>query len=200
MVLYKLSGAIVNLYLNARYFVDIEGLENIPKTGAGIVVSNHRATNDIFLLGGFVPRHLHFIAKEELFTGEGLRGKIASLYMNDMRAIPVNRNGNESGVLKKCLSYLNKGELLAIFPEGTRYQDEHVHSFKPLASLLAQKKNVPIIPLGIHGSEQKRLWTDISMVVGEALWPQEGESREELTYRSELAVSELSGYKAPRKD
>ncbi|MBR9703492.1 1-acyl-sn-glycerol-3-phosphate acyltransferase, partial [Candidatus Woesearchaeota archaeon] len=191
MVLYRLSGALVNFYLNFKYFVDVEGLENIPKTGAGIVVANHRATNDIMLLGGFVPRQMHFIAKEELFTGEGLRGKIASLYMNDMKAIPVKRNGNESGVLKKCLSYLNKGELLAIFPEGTRYQDEYLRPFKSLVSLLAQKKNVPIIPIGIHGSEQKKLWTDITFLVGEPLFPQDDETREELTYRTELVVAEL---------
>lgn len=197
MVLYMPSCAAVKFYLKTKYFVTAQNLELIPKKGPGIVVANHRSVNDILLLAGYVPRTMHFVAKTELSEGEGLWKKIAAWYMKDIKSIPVNRNGKESSILKKCFLYLNAEELLAIFPEGTRNQDEYLRPFKPLVALLAQKKNAPIIPIGINGSEQQACRTDINMIVGEALWPQEDETRDELTHRTEQAVAELSGYRMP---
>ncbi|MEI5102472.1 lysophospholipid acyltransferase family protein [Streptomyces sp. PmtG] len=147
---YVLIGPLLRLMFRPR----IEGLEHIPESGAAIVAGNHLSFSDHFLMPAILKRRITFLAKAEYFTGPGVRGRLTAAFFRSAGQIPVDRSGKEAGqaAIREGLGVLRKGELLGIYPEGTRSHDGRLYKGKVGVAAMALKAQVPVIPCAMIGT------------------------------------------------
>jgi 1-acyl-sn-glycerol-3-phosphate acyltransferase len=146
MSLYRFARFIVALILFPLYRIKIIGKENIPMNGPVIICSNHISNLDPPVVGITSPRDIYFMAKGELFEKPFL-GKL----LIGIRAFPVKRGLADRNALKKGLGILKKGNVLGLFPEGTRSKTGELG--KPLAGVgfFALRSDAAVIPCAIIG-------------------------------------------------
>ncbi|NJR68484.1 MAG: 1-acyl-sn-glycerol-3-phosphate acyltransferase [Synechococcales cyanobacterium CRU_2_2] len=126
----------------------IEGLENVPKHGPFIAVSNHASDFDPPLLAASLGRPVAFMAKEELFDVPLLKQGI-QLY----GAYPVRRGTGDRQALKAAMSFLEQGWGAGLFLDGTRTPDGRIADPKPGAAWIAAKMQVPLVPVCLWGTQ-----------------------------------------------
>ncbi|MGW0036082.1 lysophospholipid acyltransferase family protein [Gordonia sp. NPDC003376] len=129
----------------------IEGIENIPTRGPAILASNHLAVMDSFFLPLMCPRRIYFLAKNEYFTGPGLKGAFQRWFYTAVGQIPIDRSGAEaaSGALTAASRQLDKGDLMGMYPEGTRSPDGRLYKGKTGLARIALETGVPVIPVAM---------------------------------------------------
>ncbi|MFF3557608.1 lysophospholipid acyltransferase family protein [Streptomyces tsukubensis] len=147
---YVLLGPLLRLLFRPR----IEGLEHIPEEGAAIVAGNHLSFSDHFLMPAILKRRITFLAKAEYFTGPGLKGRLTAAFFRSAGQIPVDRSGQDAGraAIREGLGVLSKGELLGIYPEGTRSHDGRLYKGKVGVAVMALRAGVPVIPCAMVGT------------------------------------------------
>ncbi|MFC5955092.1 lysophospholipid acyltransferase family protein [Streptomyces pratens] len=147
---YILLGPLLRLVFRPR----IEGLEHVPSSGAAIVAGNHLSFSDHFLLPTILKRRITFLAKAEYFTGPGIKGRLTAFFFHSAGQIPVDRSGKEAGqaAIREGLGVLGKGELLGIYPEGTRSHDGRLYKGKVGVAVMALKAGIPVIPCAMIGT------------------------------------------------
>lgn len=123
------------------------GREHIPQTGGALIVSNHQSQLDPVIAGVVFNRHLNYLARQTLFRFAPFRWLIQSL-----DAIPIDREGGGAAGLKETLRRLKRGNMVLIFPEGTRTPDGEIHRFRPGFATVATRAGVPIVPMAILGA------------------------------------------------
>ncbi|MFE2144850.1 lysophospholipid acyltransferase family protein [Streptomyces sp. NPDC059456] len=145
-----LLGPLLRLLFRPR----IEGLENIPAEGPAIVAGNHLSFSDHFLMPAILKRRITFLAKAEYFTGPGVKGRLTAFFFRSAGQIPVDRSGKDAGqaALREGLGVLAKGELLGIYPEGTRSHDGRLYKGKVGVAAMALGAGVPVIPCAMVGT------------------------------------------------
>jgi 1-acyl-sn-glycerol-3-phosphate acyltransferase len=129
------------------YGVRYWGRTNIPKTGPVLVVSNHQSHFDPPIVGAGSSRRMNFVARETLFHFAPLGWLIRSL-----DAIPIDRDGLGLNGIKESLRRLKRGEIVLIFPEGTRTRDGEIARFRPGFTALAVRSKAAIVPVAIEGA------------------------------------------------
>ncbi|MGV9671963.1 MULTISPECIES: lysophospholipid acyltransferase family protein [unclassified Gordonia (in: high G+C Gram-positive bacteria)] len=134
----------------------VEGLENIPARGPAILASNHLAVMDSFFLPLMCPRRIYFLAKAEYFTGRGLKGAFQRWFYTAVGQIPIDRSGAEAaaGALTAASRQLEKGELMGMYPEGTRSPDGRLYKGKTGLARIALETGVPVIPIAMIGTDK----------------------------------------------
>lgn len=125
---------------------EVRGAENIPLTGGVIVAANHASYLDPPLIGMGIRRPIFYFAKEALFRG------IFGAIIRIVNAIPVNRDKLDRKTLKRILEILKTGEMILMFPEGTRSRNGELQEGKTGIGLIAYHARVPVIPAYIEGS------------------------------------------------
>ncbi|MEV7728578.1 lysophospholipid acyltransferase family protein [Streptomyces sp. NPDC087917] len=145
-----LLGPLLRMLFRPR----IEGLENIPPDGAAIVAGNHLSFSDHFLMPAILGRRITFLAKAEYFTGPGLKGRLTAAFFRSAGQIPVDRSGKDAGkaALREGLGVLAKGELLGIYPEGTRSHDGRLYKGKVGVAAMALGAGAPVVPCAMVGT------------------------------------------------
>ncbi|MER6216729.1 MULTISPECIES: lysophospholipid acyltransferase family protein [unclassified Streptomyces] len=145
-----LLGPLLRLLFRPR----IEGLENIPEEGAAIIAGNHLSFSDHFLMPAILRRRITFLAKAEYFTGPGIKGRLTAAFFRSAGQIPVDRSGKDAGqaALREGLGVLARGELLGIYPEGTRSHDGRLYKGKVGVAAMALGAGVPVIPCAMVGT------------------------------------------------
>jgi 1-acyl-sn-glycerol-3-phosphate acyltransferase len=130
-----------------------EGAENVPRTGPAILASNHLSFSDHFFAPLPIPRKVVFLAKSEYFTGRGIKGLFSKAFFSGVGQIPVDRSGGEASerALATGLRVLASGQLLGIYPEGTRTPDGRLFRGKTGVARLALEARVPVIPCAMVG-------------------------------------------------
>jgi 1-acyl-sn-glycerol-3-phosphate acyltransferase len=146
---YKLLRRLAQLVAVTAYRVRHSGTENIPRTGPVLVVSNHQSHFDPPLVGIGCPRRMNYLARDTLFGFPPFRWLIHSL-----DAIPIDREGLGLSGFKEALRRLKRGEMVLVFPEGTRSRDGAVGPFRPGFTALASRSGAAILPVGIDGAFQ----------------------------------------------
>jgi 1-acyl-sn-glycerol-3-phosphate acyltransferase len=131
----------------AFFRIRVRGREQVPAQGGALILSNHQSHMDPVLIGLACDRRLNFLARQSLFRFSLLRRLIESL-----DAIPIDREGVGLAGLKETLRRLRRGEIVLIFPEGTRTLDGEVASLKPGFCALARRADVPLVPVAIAGA------------------------------------------------
>ncbi|MCC5474187.1 lysophospholipid acyltransferase family protein [Streptomyces sp. NPDC059680] len=147
---YVLLGPLLRLFFRPR----IEGLENVPDSGPAIVAGNHLSFSDHFLMPAMLRRRITFLAKAEYFTGPGLKGRLTAFFFRSAGQIPVDRSGKDAGqaAIREGLKVLRRGELLGIYPEGTRSHDGRLYKGKVGVAVMALKAGVPVVPCAMIGT------------------------------------------------
>nr|WP_237549782.1 lysophospholipid acyltransferase family protein [Streptomyces sp. SID1034] len=143
-------GPLLRLLFRPR----LEGLEHIPDEGAAIVAGNHLSFSDHFLMPVMLKRRITFLAKQEYFTGPGIKGRLTAAFFRAVGQIPVDRSGKEAGkaAIREGLGVLAKDELLGIYPEGTRSPDGKLYKGKVGVAVMAIRGKAPVIPCAMVGT------------------------------------------------
>ncbi|MEU4111912.1 lysophospholipid acyltransferase family protein [Streptomyces sp. NPDC048208] len=147
---YVLLGPVLRLLFRPR----IEGLDHVPDSGAAIIAGNHLSFSDHFLMPAILKRRITFLAKAEYFTGPGIKGRLTAFFFRSAGQIPVDRSGKEAGqaAVREGLKVLGRGELLGIYPEGTRSHDGRLYKGKVGVAVMALKAGVPVVPCAMIGT------------------------------------------------
>ncbi|AJP00916.1 acyl-phosphate glycerol 3-phosphate acyltransferase [Streptomyces cyaneogriseus subsp. noncyanogenus] len=147
---YVLLGPLLRLAFRPR----IEGLDHVPSSGAAIVAGNHLSFSDHFLMPAVLKRRITFLAKAEYFTGPGLKGRLTAAFFRSAGQIPVDRSGKEAGqaAIREGLGVLDRGELLGVYPEGTRSHDGRLYKGKVGVAVMALRAGVPVVPCAMIGT------------------------------------------------
>jgi 1-acyl-sn-glycerol-3-phosphate acyltransferase len=134
----------------------VEGEENIPEEGGAIFASNHLSFSDSVFLPIVVPRRVTFLAKADYFTGRGIKGRLTAGFMRGIGQVPVDRTGGKASTaaLSSGLRILRRGELLGIYPEGTRSPDGRLYRGRTGVARMALEGRVPVIPVAMIGTDK----------------------------------------------
>lgn len=136
----RLTGVTV---FRARTF----GAKRVPESGAVLLLSNHQSNLDPVLIGMSCHRQLNYLARQTLFDNRPL-----SMLMSSLNAIPIDRDGTGLGGIKETMKRLKRGEVVVLFPEGTRTPDGEVRRLKPGFCTLARRCQVTLLPMAIDGA------------------------------------------------
>jgi 1-acyl-sn-glycerol-3-phosphate acyltransferase len=146
---YRFAHAVVLSAFKVIFRVSVRGREHVPRKGAYVVAPSHRSILDIPFTAFITRRRIRFLAKKELFTT-----RFGRWLFDKLGAIPVDRTGTDRRALRESTAALEAGEPIGVFPEGTRNNGATLGEMHDGASYLAVKLGVPIVPVGIGGSEE----------------------------------------------
>ena len=133
-----------------------EGSANFPKEGAALLAINHLSASDWLFLPLRAPRRLTFLAKSEYFTGTGLSGKFQRFFFAQTGQVPIDRTNADAATaaMETGARVLAEGEILGIFPEGTRSPDGKLYRGKTGIARVALEAGTPIVPVGLIGTDK----------------------------------------------
>jgi len=156
------------------YRVRIVGAERLPRSGGYVLAPSHRSMMEITLLALVTKERIRYMGKAEVF-----KIPVLGAIFRSLGGFPVARDGTDRKAVRDSMAMLQAGDRLAIFPEGTRQHGPKIQPLQPGAAYLALRANVPIVPVGMAGTEEimrsgrGRLprFGRVVIVVGEPLVP-----------------------------
>ncbi len=128
--------------------LEVHGAHNVPTSGAFVLAPIHRSNIDTPIAAAVTRRRLRFMGKDSLWRHQSIRWLLSAL-----GGFPVTRGSADREALARCIAVLKAGEPLVLFPEGTRQFGPTVMPLFDGAAYVAVKASVPIVPVGIGGSE-----------------------------------------------
>lgn len=195
-MLYSFLDVVLGILFKIFLRLEVHGAENIPKTGPLVIASNHLSLLDPPVIGVAAPRKVHFMAKRELFV------PVLGYIYKTLGAFPVNRGGADRAAIKHGIEILQSGEVLAIFPEGTRSKTGQLGKLEPGALMMAGKTSAVIVPTAVRGTDIKRcgrLWPKVVVKFGTPVpFPPVGLNKEvlqDLTDKLTADIKALQGVK-----
>lgn len=146
MIGFRILKGILSVFFKLFFHPKIIGRENIPDTGGVILAGNHRHIFDPCMPIISTKRPVHYMAKKELFSG------IFGWFFKMAGCISVDRGHDNTSAKSQAIKVLEMGNVLGIFPEGTRNKtDDILLPFKYGAVSLSKKTNAYIVPFAITG-------------------------------------------------
>ncbi len=165
--MYHFIASILKGILTATGGIKVYNKEKLPKDGAYVIACTHTGYIDILWLGvSLLPRQIHYMAKKELFTNKLLGG-----FLSKLNAFPVDRNNPGPSVLKVPSRLLSKGEVVGIFPSGTRTNEQS--ALKQGAITIAQRSKVPVVPavyIGPNTVKELMKFKKAKLIFGEPMF------------------------------
>lgn len=150
-LLYWISVRVLGQIIRRR-FAFVEGLEHVPASGPAVLVANHSSFFDHFLLAASVAGRrsgrIYFLAKQESFST-----RLGRLWFRSVGAIPVDRVNPKPETLREIRRVLSAGDMLCVYPEGTRGPGWPLLPFKTGAVRFGLTFGAPIVPVGIWGAQ-----------------------------------------------
>ncbi|BDG60437.1 lysophospholipid acyltransferase family protein [Caldinitratiruptor microaerophilus] len=163
-VVYWLGWVVFSLYYRLFYRWRLDGAENVPAAGGIILYANHASWHDIPILAISVRRPVRFLAKEELF-----HNRFVGAVLRLVGGIPIKRGLPDRHAIRQALQALERGEILGIFPEGTRVRDRRLGKAEPGLAYLLWKSGAPAVPVGI--SSPYRWFGPVTVRIGKPVHP-----------------------------
>lgn len=156
MLYWVLKYILLGPWLRLLYRPKVEGLRNIPRSGAAILASNHLAVADSIFLPIAAPRRIKFLAKREYFTDRGIKGLAKRIFFGGTGNVPIDRSSGSAAqaALDTGVRILTAGDLLGIYPEGTRSPDGRLYKGKTGIARMALEAEVPVIPVAMIGTDR----------------------------------------------
>ena len=146
---YHIARVVVKTLFTLLTRWQVKGRENVPSQGQLLVVVNHLSLADPPLLGVSLGRKVAFMAKEELF-----RSRFSAYFIGSLGAFPVHRGKLDREAIRQAKQVLADGMALVMFPEAMRSKNAQLQPAFPGSALLAKHSGVPILPVGITGTER----------------------------------------------
>jgi 1-acyl-sn-glycerol-3-phosphate acyltransferase len=152
----------------------IRGREHMPATGGYVLAPSHRSMLDIPFVSWLTPRRIRYMGKISLFKIPVLGSIFTAL-----GGFPVARDGTDRKAVRDAMAMLQSGEPLLVYPEGTRQHGPKIQPLEPGAAYLALRAGVPIVPVGIAGTEEVLRASSskvpkfgrVGIVIGEPIYP-----------------------------
>jgi len=143
-------------FLKAVFRPWVSGSENLPKTGAVIVASNHLSFVDSIFLPLMLDRRVVFLAKSEYFTGKGIKGWLTKMFFIGTGQLPMDRSGGKASEasLNTGMQVLARGDVLGIYPEGTRSPDAKLYRGRTGVARMILEAGVPVVPCAMIDTEK----------------------------------------------
>lgn len=134
----------------------VTGAHHIPGTGGALLASNHLSMCDSLFLPVMTRRRVSFLAKQEYFTGRGLRGRAVAAFVRGTGLIPLDRADRDAAAaaLATGARAVRQGMLLGVYPEGTRSPDGRLYRGKTGVARLAMDTGAPVVPVAMVGTDQ----------------------------------------------
>jgi 1-acyl-sn-glycerol-3-phosphate acyltransferase len=151
-----LKFVLLGPWLRLLFRPRVEGADNVPSEGAAIIASNHLSFSDSIFMPLMVSRRVTFLAKQEYFTGHGMKGLLSRLFFTGVGQVPIDRSSGSAAkaALETGKRILAEGKLLGIYPEGTRSPDGRLYRGKTGVARMALEAGVPVIPVAMIGTRE----------------------------------------------
>jgi len=140
-------GPVLRLVVRPR----AEGAENVPRSGAAVLASNHLSAADWVFMPMSLRRRVTFLAKAEYFTGTGVKGRLQRAFFTGAGQVPIDRSSASAAedAILTGLRLLRAGRLLGIYPEGTRSPDGRLYRGKTGVARMTLETGVPVLPVAM---------------------------------------------------
>ena len=135
---------------------EVHGVENVPRTGGAILASNHLSAADWIFMPLVVRRRVTFLAKAEYFRAPGMKGALKRVFFAGSGQVPIDRTSASAAedALTTGIRILSAGDVLGIYPEGTRSPDARLYRGKTGVARMALETGVPVIPVAMVHTEK----------------------------------------------
>ncbi len=166
--------------------LEARGTEHIPNEGPVIIASNHISLYDPPSVGVLIERKVHFMAKEELF-----KVPVLGPLIHSVGAFPVKRGGVSKDAIKTAISLVKSGQVLGIFPEGTR--NSSAGAAKKGTAMIALRSGAVIVPTAIVGNY--KLFRKTIVYYGEPIFLDQypvQEAEDSLTYVTDIIMGRVN--------
>jgi 1-acyl-sn-glycerol-3-phosphate acyltransferase len=146
---YRLLRLLVHLINRVYWRVEVDGAEAVPETGPVILAPIHRSFMDFFVVSEVTKRKIFYMTKEEMW-----KSPLLGSFLDSVGAFPVHRDGPDRLALERAQDVLERGDVLILFPEGTRRVGPVVDDLHEGAAFLAARTGAAIVPIGIGGTAE----------------------------------------------
>jgi glycerol-3-phosphate dehydrogenase (NAD(P)+) len=150
-IVYRIARSLLVPFFRVYFRMQSIGIDHIPEEGGAIIAANHRSFLDPFIIGACAHRPLYFVAKKELF-----KAPWQAWVLNCLGAFPVDRGNADEQTITTAKAILARGDIVLIFPEGTRIRPGTLGKPKRGVGRLALEAGVPVIPIAVTGTEAVR--------------------------------------------
>lgn len=170
MLYWVLKWIVIGPWLRVLFRPWTDNMEALPEEGPAILVSNHLSFSDSFFLPLVTKRRITFLAKQEYFTGKGIKGLISKAFFRGVGQVPIDRTSGRAAeaAITTGVRILDEGHLLGIYPEGTRTADGRLYRGKTGVARMALESGAPVIPVAMIGTYEiqppGRIWPNIRRV------------------------------------
>lgn len=156
MAYFFLKTFILGPLLRVLFRPWIRGADNIPASGACVLASNHLSFSDSIFLPLMLNRPVVFLAKSDYFTGKGIKGALTRWFFKSTGQLPIDRSGGKASEasLNTGLGVLAGGQVLGIYPEGTRSPDGRLYRGRTGIARMVLEAKVPVIPVAMIDTEK----------------------------------------------
>jgi 1-acyl-sn-glycerol-3-phosphate acyltransferase len=178
MFYWFMKNLVVGPILKTAFRPWVTGHDNIPRTGGVILASNHLSFIDSVFLPLAIDRRISFLAKSDYYTAKGFKGWFIRNFLTAAGMLPIDRSGGKASEasLQTGLGVLSRGEVLGIYPEGTRSPDGRLYRGRTGVARMILEGHVPVVPVAMIDTEKvmpigRRLprVRRIGIVIGEPL-------------------------------
>jgi 1-acyl-sn-glycerol-3-phosphate acyltransferase len=142
--------------LHLFFTIEVHGRENLPRRGPGVIASNHLSTIDSVFVPLVIPRHVTYLAKSQFTTGRSLGAWFRRELMATLGQLAIDRSGGTASAagIAAGAGVLKKGELLGIYPEGTRSPDGRLYRGRTGVARILVEANAPVVPVAVFGTPE----------------------------------------------
>lgn len=169
MIGYRIVRAVALVYAKLFYRVEIIGKENEPKEGGCIAIANHSSLFDPIGVAVALKRDVYFMGKSDL-----LDHKVMQLVFKLCNVVAIHRGESDIAALRKTCDIVNNGDIVGIFPQGTRIQCSAPEVETALAGigLMAMRTKASVLPIAVcYGKKNKKptLFRKVRVAVGKPI-------------------------------
>jgi glycerol-3-phosphate dehydrogenase (NAD(P)+) len=150
-ILYWIVRGLLQPFFHLYFRLSRIGREHVPQDGPMIIAANHRSFLDPFVIGTLVRRPVYFVAKTELF-----HKPLVAWFLNSLGAFPIDRGNADGDAMAAAREILQRGDVVVIFPEGTRIRPGALGIPKRGVGRLALETGAPVVPVAVIGTETVR--------------------------------------------
>lgn len=162
-LIYTIARPIATVLMKTIIPVKYHNRERLEVEAPYIVISNHLSMFDPVIIGVAIKKHqVRFVGKKEL-----CKNKLIAALLNNLRMISVDRHNSDMEAMRACMKVTREGEILGIFPEGTRHHKGIMEELESGIGLIALRSKVPLIPVYITG--KLKLFRRMHVYVGQAI-------------------------------